>query len=216
MIKYILFDLDGTLTDPAEGITNSVAYALERFGIKVSNKSELNCFIGPPLSESFEKYYGFSKDEAINAVSIYREYFKDKGIFENKLYSGVDNMLNNLVNAGKKVILATSKPEVFANKILNHFHINSYFTVVSGSLLNGERVDKHDVIEHALKIAGITDRSSCVMVGDRLHDIIGGRKSALITIGVEYGYGSKEELITNGADYTVKTVNELSKLLLSI
>ncbi len=216
MIKYVLFDLDGTLTDPAEGITNSVAYALERYGINVSDKTELNCFIGPPLSESFEKYYGFSKEESINAVSIYREYFKDRGIFENKLYSDINEMLKALVAEDKKIILATSKPEIFAIRILDHFNIGNYFTAVSGSLLNGERVDKHDVIEHALKIANINDRSECVMVGDRLHDMIGGNKSSLLTIGVEYGYGSRDELISSGADYTVKTVYELSKLLLSI
>ena len=216
MLKYILFDLDGTITDPGEGITNSVAYALDRYGIQVSDKTALNCFIGPPLSQSFVKYYGFSEEESIKAVDVYREYFAVKGIFENKLYDGIIEMLDQLKSSGKTIILATSKPEVYAKQILEHFEISKYFSFVSGSMLNGERVDKHDVIEHALTIAGIADRNYCVMVGDRLHDMIGGKKSQLKVIGVEYGYGSKEELINSGADHTVKTPNELTSLLMSL
>ena len=213
MVENILFDLDGTLTDPAEGITNSVAYALDRYGISVSNKSELNCFIGPPLSQSFVKYFGFSNEESLKAVDIYREYFADKGIFENILYVGIDEMLSELKKNGKKIILATSKPEIYAKKILEHFEIDKYFSVVSGSELNGERVDKHEVIEYALKLAGIEDRSACVMVGDRLHDMIGGKKSQMTVIGVEYGYGSRKELVDAGADHVVKTVADLFELL---
>ena len=213
MIENILFDLDGTLTDPAEGITNSVAYALDRYGISVSDKSELNCFIGPPLSQSFVKYFGFSNEESLKAVDIYREYFADKGIFENKLYDGIDEMLSELKKNGKKIILATSKPEIYAKKILAHFGIDKYFSVVSGSELNGVRVDKHEVIEYALMLAGIKDRTTCVMVGDRLHDMIGGKKSQITVIGVEYGYGSKAELVDAGADYVVNTVSDLLELL---
>ena len=216
MIKTILFDLDGTITDPAEGITNSVAYALNKYGITVSDKSKLNSFIGPPLAESFMKYYGFSDDESKKAVNVYREYFSDKGIFENKMYDGIIEMLEALSQSGKNIILATSKPEVFAEKILEHFEIRKYFSFISGSLLDGTRVDKHEVIEHALLSSNITDRSTCVMVGDRMHDIVGAKKSSLISIGVEYGYGSKEELITSGADYTVTSVCELLTLLLNM
>lgn len=216
MLKYILFDLDGTLTDPGEGITNSVAYALEKYGIHVTDKSNLNCFIGPPLSQSFVKYYNFSEEESFKAVDVYREYFSFKGIFENELYDGIEKMLSQLIADGKTIILATSKPEIYAKQILQHFGISKYFSFVSGSMLNGERVDKHEVIEHALCIAGICDRSLCVMVGDRLHDMIGAKKSNLKAIGVEYGYGSKEELVNSGADKTVESVEELTSLLLSL
>ncbi len=215
MKKYILFDLDGTLTDPAEGITNSVAYALEHYGIKVNDKSTLNDFIGPPLADSFVKYYGFDESKAIEAISVYREYFSEKGIFENRLYDGVSEMLDELVSAGKKVILATSKPEVFAEKILKHFSIDKYFAFVCGSLLNNTRTDKHDVIEHIVSELKI-NRSDAVMVGDRLHDIIGGKKSQLMTVGVTYGYGAKDELTENGADIIAASVSELTKIILNI
>jgi phosphoglycolate phosphatase len=216
MLDYIFFDLDGTLTDPAEGITNSVAYALERFGITVKNKSDLNCFIGPPLKESFQRYFDLNEEQSKKAVSIYREYFSVKGIFENKLYDGIDAMLRTIVDNGKRPVLATSKPEVFAQKILDHFDIKKYFTCVSGSLLDGTRIDKHDVIEHAMSLLNIDCRDNCIMVGDRMHDVIGAKKSNMKVIGVEYGYGSYTELQTNGADYTVKNVAELEQLLLTL
>jgi phosphoglycolate phosphatase len=216
MIKHVLFDLDGTLTDPGEGITNSVAYALERYGIEVKDKSTLNCFIGPPLSQSFTKYFGFDEQRANEAVNVYREYFATKGIFENKLYDGVCELLSALKKEGKTVILATSKPEIFAAKILEHFKIMEYFDIVCGSELNGNRVDKHEVIECALERADITDRSNAVMVGDRLHDIIGAESSGLTSVGVTYGYGSIEELETAGATHTVNTVEELKALIFKL
>ena len=213
MRKYVLFDLDGTLTDPGIGITNSVAYALNKFGIKIEDKKQLNCFIGPPLSESFIKYFNFSEDKANTAVKFYREYFSEIGIFENRLYDGIDVMLKDLSSNGHKIILATSKPEIFAHKILEHFCISKYFTFVSGSLLNGERVNKKDVIEYALNNVDILNKEHAVMVGDRLHDMIGAKACSLTAIGVTYGYGSRDELINNGADHTVDTVAQLSKLL---
>lgn len=212
-MKYILFDLDGTLTDPAEGITNSVAYALERYGIEVKDKSELNCFIGPPLTESFEKFFNFTADDAKDAVEVYREYFSVKGIFENEVYDGIPEMLARLKAEGKTVVMATSKPEVFAKKIAEHFGFLKYFDYIAGSTLDGSRVAKHDVIEYALKSLDITERDECVMIGDRLHDINGAKLSGMKSIGVLYGYGSREELEATGADMICETVEELCKVI---
>ncbi len=217
MKKYdvVLFDLDGTLTDPGMGITNSVMHALKKYGIEVTDRSELYKFIGPPLHESFEKYYGFSHEEAMQAVEYYREYYKIKGIYENLLYDGVEDLLKTLFENGRKIILATSKPEVFAKEILRHFGVEKYFYYVAGSNLDGSRVAKADVIEYALESAGITDKPSAVMVGDREHDIIGAKKVGLDSIGVLFGYGSREELEAAGADYTAETVDNIKTMVCS-
>ena len=213
MYDYILFDLDGTLTDPGEGITNSVAYALSKYGIEVEDKKSLNVFIGPPLHESFQKYYKFSTLLSFDAVTKYREYYRDRGIFENRLYDGIAHMLKTLKKSGKTVIMATSKPTVFARRIAEHYGIMEYFDVLVGSELDGKRVDKAEVIEEALRQAGFPERSECIMVGDRLHDIIGAKKNSLTSIGVLYGYGSREELSEAGADLMVETVDELLEVL---
>ena len=213
--KYILFDLDGTLTDPGEGITNSVEYALKKYGIDVEDKTRLYKFIGPPLIDSFMNFYGFSKEKAIQAVEFYREYFRVTGIFENLVYEGIPELLEELNKAGKMVVLATSKPEDFAKQILEHFQLSEYFCFVAGATMSETRTHKHEVISYALKELGISDISSAVMVGDREMDIIGAHKSGLKAIGVLYGYGSGEELEKAGADYIVKDVAELKRILLS-
>jgi len=212
-IKTVLFDLDGTLTDPGLGITNSVMYALAKFGITVTDRASLYPFIGPPLAESFQKYFGFSERDAFTAVDVYREYFSSKGLFENEIYPGVEAMLQQLQGRGTKILLATSKPEVYAEKILSHFGIDRYFYVIAGSELNHSRIDKHEVIEYAFTRASIMDRSTAIMVGDRHHDIDGAKRSNLASIGVTYGYGTAEELRQAGADYLVGTVGELTALL---
>ncbi len=211
--EYILFDLDGTLTEPEEGITKSVAYALEYYGIHVENLKDLCKFIGPPLKESFMKYYGFDDAKAEEAVEKYREYFRPHGVYENEVYEGVDNLLAKLKAGGKKIILATSKPTVFANIILEHFDLMKYFDVVVGSELDGTRVKKGDVITYALELAKVTDKSRAVMVGDREHDIIGAKENGLDCIGVLYGHGCREEHEEHGADVIVSTVEELLKVL---
>lgn len=210
----ILFDLDGTLTNPAPGITNSVAYALERMGIAPPERKELLKFIGPPLAESFEKYYGLSKADSYKAVDIYREYFAPKGIFENTVFEGVPEMLKELKKAKKTVVLATSKPIIFADKILKHFDLYDYFDLTVGSNLDGTLTDKAEVVAVALQKLGITDKNATVMVGDRSHDIIGGTKNGLKTVGVTFGYGSEKELSDSGATKIVRSVAELEKLLL--
>lgn len=211
--RYILFDLDGTLTDPKEGITKSVAYALEYFDISVEDLDSLCKFIGPPLKESFIKYYGFSEENAELAVEKYRENFGPRGLFQNKVYDGVEKMLQELKSCGKEIILATSKPTVYAKQILEHFHLDMYFTVVAGSELNGRRVKKGEVIAYAMQQAKIADQSDVVMVGDREHDIIGAKENGIDSIGVLYGYGNQEEFDRNGADYVAETVGALREML---
>ena len=213
MYNWILFDLDGTLTDPGEGITNSVAYALKKYGIEVSDKSELYKFIGPPLRDSFMKYYGFSEDDALKAIEYYREYFRDTGIFENKVYEGVEDMLKSLCDMGRKIVLATSKPEEFAVRILEHFNMSKYFTVVAGASMDSSRSKKGDVIAYALSMCGDIDKTTAIMIGDREHDIIGAKENGLKSIGVLYGYGSEDELKNCGADYIVATTKDILSLI---
>ena len=203
--KTVIFDLDGTLTDPAIGITNSAAYALAKWGIEVTDRTELYKFIGPPLLDSFGKYYGFSREDSECAVGYFREYFSDKGMFENSVYEGIPEVLSELRARGKKIIVATSKAEVFAKQILEHFDLDGYFDFVSGATLDSSRVEKADVIEHALKSCGIDDISDVIMIGDREFDIIGAAHFGMDSIGVLYGYGSREEFTSTGATYIAKT-----------
>ncbi len=212
--ETVLFDLDGTLTDPGVGITSSVAYALEACGIAAPDKRELECFIGPPLHDSFEHIYNMSPSRADFAVSKYREYYNDRGIFENEVYPEIPELLSVLKEAGKTVIMATSKPECYAVRIAQHFKIGGYFDCIAGSELDGHRTDKAQVIEYALNRLGITDRSKCAMIGDRKHDIIGAKRTGLFSVGVLWGYGSLEELTGCGADRIVYTVGELSGVIL--
>lgn len=212
--KYVLFDLDGTITDPGIGITNSVMHALDKYGIKVSDRRELYKFIGPPLWESFEKYYGFSSEEAIKAVEFYREYYRDKGIFENLVYEGFEDLLKLLKANGKTLIVATSKPEVYAKKILEHFNIAKYFTFIAGGNLEGTRVNKDDIISYALESCKILDKSKVIMIGDREHDVIGAKKNNIHSIGVLFGYGDRKELENAGANYIAEAVSDIGKILL--
>ena len=212
--EYILFDLDGTLTDPAVGITTSVAYALKKFGIEVDDISSLNHFIGPPLLDSFMEHYGFSEEKARTAIDYYRARFRVKGLYENVVYDGVENMLREIKNSGREIILATSKPEPFAKEILRHFGLDKYFLFIAGSNFDGTRTAKAEVIEYALESVGVTDKSSAVMVGDRKHDIIGAQKTGLDSIGVLFGYGSREELEAAGATYIAETVEDILKLIM--
>ena len=212
MYNTVLFDLDGTLTNPGQGITNSVAYALKKFGIEVEDRQELYKFIGPPLYESFMKYYGFSQEKAETAVSFFREYFRDTGIFENEVYGGVTDLLDEIKNSGRKIILATSKPEEFAKRVLSHFGLDKYFDFVAGATMDSSRVEKSDVIAYAIKESGCTGENA-VMIGDRLHDILGAKENGLDSIGVLFGYGSREELEEAGADYIAETVEEIIKFI---
>lgn len=215
--KYttILFDLDGTLTDPALGITNSVMHALEFYNIHVSERSELFKFIGPPLIDSFMKYYNFDDSKAREAVTKYREYFSVKGLFENEVYSGVTDMLKALKAAGKKIVLATSKPDEFSIKILKHFGLYEYFDFCACSTMDETRTKKTEVIEYGLANIDEKDTARILMVGDREHDIFGAGNCGLDSVGVLYGYGNREEFENAGATYIVESVEELKRFLLA-
>ena len=210
----ILFDLDGTLTDPMMGITKSVQYALKKHGIIEEDLWNLTKFIGPPLMDSFQRYYGFSEEEARQAVVDYREYFAPTGKFENVVYNGIPEMLQALKEQGFVLAVATSKPEVFAKDILVHFDLEQYFDFVGGALLTG-RTDKAEVIAYVLEHLGV-EKQNVIMVGDREHDIIGAAKNQLDSVGVLYGYGDRAEHETCGAGWIVETVEELKAYLLSL
>ncbi|MBR6364768.1 MAG: HAD family hydrolase [Lachnospiraceae bacterium] len=212
--QYILFDLDGTLTDPAEGITKSVQYALKHFGIEEDDLEKLQPFIGPPLMESFMDFYGFSEEQAREAVTYYREYFRPQGIFENEVYKGIPELLEKLTDAGKTLILATSKPVVFAEQILEHFDLRQYFEFIGGSDIEQTRAKKTEILQYILEECQLVDLTELVMVGDRKHDIIGAKQFGIDTVGVLYGYGSEEELKEAGADVLVDSVRELGEYLL--
>ena len=210
--KYCLFDLDGTLTDPAIGITNSVMHALEKFGIHVADRSELFPFIGPPLDYSFKTFYGFSDEQAVEAIKYYREYFGVTGLFENKVYDGIPEMLGELQNKGVKTAIATSKPYEFSVRILEHFDLMKYFDQVGAATMDGRISKKADVISHLLSDMDIDEKSSLLMVGDRYHDIEGAKANGLDSAGVLWGYGSAEELTKAGAEYLIERPGDILKL----
>ena len=214
MTDNVLFDLDGTLTDPGEGITNSVIFSLEKFGISVSDRSELYKFIGPPLLYSYREYYGFSESDAKLALKYYREYFSEKGIFENQMYDGITDMLGKLRENGIRLTVATSKPEPFAVKIIEHFGLSKYFSLVAGATMDETRSEKYEVIEYALKKLRLKDKTHCIMAGDRKHDIVGAKKNGLKSVGVLYGYGSRKELENAGADMLAETPFDICGLIL--
>lgn len=209
MYKYILFDLDGTLTNPEIGITNCVMYALEKFGIKENDRKKLHPFIGPPLTYSFQNFYGLSEEESKQAVAYYRERFSDKGLYENEIYDGVVEVLQHLKKQGKVIILATSKPEQYTIEILKHFQLDQYFDFVAGATMDGSRGEKADVIAYALEMSHIEDKTKAIMVGDRKYDILGAKENSLDSIGVLFGFGDYEELTKAGATYIAETVADI-------
>lgn len=218
MFDYILFDLDGTVSDPKVGICTSVQYGLSKMGIDVPDINVLTPFIGPPLRDSFRDFYHIKDEDIEKVVAFYRERFSTVGLFENELYPGIEELLSTLKKNGKKLALASSKPRVFVIKILDYFGITGYFDVVMGSELDGTRENKVEIIEESLRLlfAGETaDLEKCVMVGDRKYDVEAAAKVGFKGIGVTYGYGSREELVNAGADIICDSVEELKNLLLS-
>ena len=216
MYSYVLFDLDGTLTDPKIGITSCVQYALKAFGIDEPDLDKLEPFIGPPLKESFMEFYGFDEEKALQAVDKYRERFVVTGIFENEIYPGIPELLKRLKDAGCKLSIASSKPTELVERILVHFEIRRYFDYVVGSEMDGRRTKKEEVVEEALNqmVPKGVDFKEVAMVGDRKFDIEGARAFGLTGIGVSFGYAQEGELEQAGADYIVDTVEELGRLLL--
>ena len=215
MYKYILFDLDGTLTNPKTGITKSIAYALKKIKNIDANLDDLTKFIGPPLKESFMDFYDFTEEEAGQAIIYYREYFVNQGIYENEIYEGIKELLEELQKTNVYVLaVATSKPTKFAELIIKHFGLDGYFTSIVGSNLDGTRTKKSEVIEEVLLRLSIKDKREVVMIGDRQHDILGAKEMVIDSIGVAYGYGTYDELKRAGANYIVNSIQGLRDLIL--
>ncbi len=207
--KHVLFDLDGTLTDSQDGILNSIAYMLEFYQIPVPDRDSLRPWLGPPLKDNLMKYYDFPEDKAMEGVLKYREYFDRKGIFENRVYPGVELLLERLTRTGHLVYLATSKPEIAARRVLDYFDLTKYFTFVGGATQDDSRYRKGDVIRYVMNRCGLTDPSQVIMVGDRANDMQGAAENGIESIGALYGYGSLEELNQAGADYIADTVEDI-------
>ena len=224
--EILFFDLDGTLTDSFEGIANGVIYALDKMGIKVNDKSDLRSFIGPPLAYEFKRKYNFSDEVCKKATSYFHEYFERQGMFENTPYEHIDDLLSSLSDAGYKSVIATSKPEPYAKKILDHFNLSKYFTLIAGSELNGTRLTKQDVIAYAIdRLSEITnptnqdsahqiDINKILMIGDRHHDITGAKENGIASMGVLYGYGTRSELCDAGADFIAETVSDIKNFFI--
>lgn len=219
MFNYILFDLDGTLTDPKLGITSSVQYALRALGIEEPSLDKLEPFIGPPLADSFREFYGLDEGQIETAIAKYRERFNDRGIYENEIYPGIAEMLAALKASGKKLSIASSKPTQFVERILDYFDIRIYFDVIVGSNMDGTRSKKEEVVEEALRQmlpSGMTPaekKAAVAMVGDRRFDIEGAREHGITSVSVSFGYAPEGELEQAGADYIVDTVNALLEVL---
>ncbi|MBQ7184447.1 MAG: HAD family hydrolase [Clostridia bacterium] len=210
----VLFDLDGTLTDPKPGITGAFAYAMRHYGMEADPDS-LTGVIGPPLKDSFMEICGFDEARALEAIWVYREYFSEKGWAENAVYPGIPELLSALKKAGMTLAVATSKPEHFSVRILDHFGLSGYFDLICGAPMDeSDAGKKENVIKKALETLEIPELSRAVMVGDRRHDIYGAKVNGLASIGVLFGYGSREELTDAGADYLAESVDELGKLLI--
>jgi phosphoglycolate phosphatase len=208
---HILFDLDGTLTDPQEGIINSIQYALKHFGIEKQNH-ELLHFIGPPLHKSFQEFFE-TEEKAFEAVAVYRTYFAEKGKFENFIYPGIPQLLEQLTQENRTLFVATSKPTIFAEQILHHFNIHHYFKNIIGSNLDGTRTEKKDIIQEIINEFADVDKQKMVMIGDRKFDVIGAKYHKIDSISVTYGYGSLNELQKESPNYFANSVEELHILL---
>ncbi len=212
MFTTILFDLDGTLTDPYLGITNSIMYALEKLGREIPPREQLLSFIGPPLYDEFRRKFGMDDAEAREAVRLYREYYPQKGLYENAVIDGAEQLLAVLKLRGKRVSLATTKPEPYAREILRYFGLLHYFDFVGAAQLDGSISTKSEVLRHVMKSMNVT-AEECVLVGDRMHDIDGAHLVGMKCIGFLAGYGSREELIEHGADHLADTLPDVLKFV---
>lgn len=208
----LLFDLDGTLTDSTEGIVRCLEYALERMGFDIPE--DTNKYLGPPLYQSFAEFCGMNEEQVNEAVRIFRERYSTVGLFENRVYDGVPEMLDRLKKGGKRIMVATSKPEVYAVRIFDRFGLSQFFEIVGGANINGTRNYKHEVIEYVLAKADITDRSRVLMIGDRRQDVDGAHKTGLKCMGILWGFGSIEELTEAGADFIAETPEKAADMLL--
>ena len=212
---YILFDLDGTITEPFEGITKALSYSLEKFGIKIEDRNSLRVCIGPPLWDTYTEMFGLSDADADKATDYYREYYDNGGAFDCLIYDGIEDMLKRLHESPCKVLLATSKPEVMANVVLSHFGLDKYFDIICGASLDRSRSSKASVVKYALERAGVTDKSRCIMIGDRKFDVEGARENGLSTLGITHGYGDRAELEGAGAIQIFDDTYSLCEFLLN-
>jgi len=212
--KYIFFDLDGTITDSQPGIFASIRHALAFFDINDETDENLKRMIGPPLGQSFTEFYGFDEQKSLIALEKYREVYDNKGIFENKVYEGIPELLEALKNAGLILTLATSKPDVFARRILKYFDLEKYFIIVSAGDLEQKHSEKEDIIRKAIVDNNITNLSEVIMIGDRKFDIGGAVKCGIDSIGVLYGYGDRIELANFGATYIIENVQDIKAILI--
>ncbi len=210
--KYYFFDLDGTLTESGEGILNSARYALGTMGYPIPPEETLRKFIGPPLKDVFMSQYGMDEPTADKAVATYRQYFAEKGIFENRLYDGIKELLEKMSKADKKIILCTSKPEKFSLQILERFEIKKYFHFIAGAVMDGVRARKPEIIGHIFDTLALP-KDECVMIGDTEFDVLGAKQFSIASIGVSYGYGTRKSLENAGADYIVESPAGLSALI---
>lgn len=213
MRRRLLFDLDGTLTDPRAGIVRSFRYALDRLRVPAPTDPELSKFIGPPLRDSFSQLLG-ARNASLqaDAIALYRERFSSVGMFENAVYPGISDALRTLASLGRQLLVVTSKPTAFARPILEHFELAEYFTAIHGSELSGERSDKSELLAHVLRTHGIRPQEA-LMIGDRMHDVLAAKRNGVPAIGVLWGYGDRDELTGAGADHVVTTVAEMTALL---
>lgn len=214
-MDYILFDLDGTLTDSQAGIFGGLTYAFESGNKPIPEIETLRRFIGPPLREGLATFGGFAEDELDEAMEKFREYYHERGFSENIPYKGIEELLSSLKAAGKKLIVATSKPEIMAKRILEHFHLSQYFQDICGSTYDESRSEKQDVIQYALDQNNITDYDKVVMIGDRKHDVLGAKGVGIASIGILYGFGDREELEQAGADAIVADVSGLFDVIMN-
>ncbi|UCC11170.1 MAG: HAD family hydrolase [candidate division WOR-3 bacterium] len=209
----VLFDLDGTLTDPFHGIANSIKYALNKFGVHADDEQTLRACIGPPLLASFQKHFNLNERDARKAVAYYREYFSDKGLYENEVFPGIPRLLEELAAQRVCMVCATSKPTPYARRILEHFRLSQFLEFVIGSNMDLTRTDKKQIVHDVLEKLQMRAKEKAIMIGDRREDVEGARANSIDAIGVTYGYGSEAEIRNAHADYLVRSVEELGSLL---
>ena len=211
---YIAFDLDGTLTDPEVGLVKGFMYAFDRVGIEYGAPETLRRYIGPPLHEEWKREYGFTEEEAANAIAIFREYYDEYGWAENKVYDGIVEMLEALKAAGKTIVLATSKPENTARRIMALFGLDKYFAFMGGASTSSTRDKKWEVLEYSLDAVNAKDHTRCILVGDRKYDAEGAAICGIDSLGVLWGHGTEDEISSSGFTYVAKTPLDVVKILL--
>lgn len=210
--KYIFFDLDGTLTDPAEGITNSFIFALNYFNIEIPSYKTLCSFIGPTLISTFQDFFHFSASQTEEAIKKYREYFATKGLFENSVYKGIPELLQFLTEKGFSLFVTTSKPQEYAQRILEHYDLSKYFIHIFGANMNEKHGEKGGIIQQAINSSKIANKSEILMIGDRKYDIQGAKQNNIYSCAVLYGYGSYQELSKENPDFLVSSVEEIKNI----